>query len=74
MITATPVGKAQKYKNRNDCVYCLDSGLILSEDANPLAYRCRCPSGDQVPEYVQRWSGAMKRVVPTFAELNWRNK
>lgn len=66
-------GSYQSSYVASKCVYCDGSGFILDGSPMPTAYACRCPTGEEIPSYVKRWTGQLTRTVPTHAELNWRN-
>jgi hypothetical protein len=65
--------KNPEIKKHVDCVYCAGSGFIPDEKPVPKVYRCRCSIGDSMPSYIARWEGYLTKIVPTEAELNWRN-
>lgn len=56
-----------------DCPYCNGGGFIPDDKPLPNVYRCRCDMGNSMPSYVAQWQGLLVRIVPTQAELNWRN-
>lgn len=66
------------------CCYCGGSGFYV-DPASPLpgtAYACRCALGATMQVEVTKdfykpipaWTGAMQKVAPTQAEINWRDQ
>lgn len=56
-----------------ECNYCNGSGFIPDDKILPTVYRCRCPLGESMSKSIQQWKGMLIRIVPTTAELDWRN-
>lgn len=55
------------------CVYCTNSGFILDGGLPGNASACHCEHGQRVPALVARHKGPWIRMVPTHAELYWRD-